>query len=99
MAKDAARLREARSLDSTVNATQARVAADNVENGFDARPPATVQDASVRNDWLKRIRELVAKGDRDAARASLREYRSRYPDIPVPADLQPLLATPPTKSP
>lgn len=84
----------------TVNAMRAKAAvAADTENGYDARPPATVQDTSVRNDWLKRIRELMAQGDRDAARRSLLEYRARYPDATIPADLQPLLATPPAKTP
>ena len=84
----------------TVNAMRAKAAvAADTENGYDARPPATVQDTSVRNDWLKRIRELMAQGDRDGARGSLQEYRARYPDATIPADLQPLLATPPAKTP
>lgn len=86
----------------TVNAMRAKAAAAtsaDTENGYDARPPATVQDTSVRNDWLKRIRELMAQGDRDGARSSLQEYRTRYPDATIPADLQPLLATPPAKTP
>lgn len=81
-----------------MNAMRAKTA-DNTENGYDARPPATVQDTSVRNDWLKRIRELMAQGDRDGARSSLQEYRTRYPDATIPSDLQPLLAPPPTKTP
>lgn len=99
MANDAARSREAKST-AAVNAMRAKAAPDvEIENGYDARPPATVQDASVRNDWLKRIRELVANGDREGARASLQEYKSRYPDATIPADLQPLLASPPAKTP
>lgn len=81
-----------------MNAMRAKTA-DDTENGYDARPPATVQDTSVRNDWLKRIRELMAQGDHDGARSSLQEYRARYPDVAIPADLQPLLATPPAKTP
>ncbi len=82
----------------TVSATRAK-AAEGTENGYDARPPATVQDSSVRSDWLKRIRELMAQGDRDGARSSLLEYKSRYPEATIPADLQPLLAAPPAKTP
>ncbi len=84
----------------TVNAMRAKAAATaDTESGYDARPPATVQDTSVRNDWLKRIRELMAQGDRDGARSSLQEYKTRYPDATIPADLQPLLAAPPAKTP
>ena len=81
-----------------MNAMRAKTAGD-TENGYDTRPPATVQDTSVRNDWLKRIRELMAQGDRDGARSSLLEYKTRYPDATIPSDLQPLLAPPPTKTP
>lgn len=82
----------------TANAMRAKAAvAVDTENGYDARPPATVQDISVRNDWLKRIRELMTQGDRDGARSSLQEYRTRYPEATIPADLQALLATPPAK--
>ena len=80
------------------NAMRAKAQAE-TENGYDARPPATVQDANVRADWLKRIRELMAQGDRDGARRSLQEYKSRYPETAIPADLQPLLAPPPVKTP
>ena len=97
-AEGAVKLREqSKSAPVTVNAMRAKAAAD-TENGYDTRPPATVQDASVRNDWLKRIRELMTQGDRDGARSSLQEYKARYPDAAIPADLQPLLA-PPAKTP
>ena len=81
-----------------INAMRAQKTAD-TEDGYDARPPATVQDANVRTDWLKRIRELMAQGDRTGARSSLQEYKTRYPDATIPADLQPLLAPPPAKTP
>jgi hypothetical protein len=45
----------------------------------------------VRAAWLQRIRELVADGELDAARASLREFVRRHPDEPLPDDLRPLL--------
>jgi len=67
-----------------------------VENGYDARPPATADDASVRDAWLQRIRTLLANGKREEARRSLAEYHARFPATPVPDDLRPLLpATPP----
>jgi hypothetical protein len=37
--------------------------------------------------WLERIRELRNKGDLAQADASLRAFRHRYPDYPLPADL------------
>ncbi|PNS07954.1 hypothetical protein Lysil_2130 [Lysobacter silvestris] len=97
-AESAAKAREAKTATPAMNAMRVQSAAD-TENGYDARPPATVQDSNVRSDWLKRIRELMAQGDRDGARSSLQEYKTRYPDATIPADLQPLLAAPPPKSP
>jgi resuscitation-promoting factor RpfA len=44
----------------------------------------------ARDAWLARIRELVAAGESDAARASLREFMHRYPDTPLPDDLRAL---------
>jgi hypothetical protein len=97
-ANSAAKAREARGAAPPLTAARVQSTTD-TENGYDARPPATVQDSSVRADWLKRIRELVTQGDRDGARRSLQEYKARYPEATIPADLQPLLATPPAKTP
>ncbi len=58
---------------------------------IDDEPPASADSPEVREAWLKRVRELVTQGDRDAARDSLREYRRRYPDAAIPDDLRPLL--------
>jgi len=54
-------------------------------------PPATVASPQVRDAWLARIRELVAAGREDEARASLAEFQRRYPAFAVPQDLRPLL--------
>lgn len=59
---------------------------------IDDEPPASADSPEVREAWLKRVRELVTQGDRDAARDSLREYRRRYPDAAIPDDLRPLLS-------
>lgn len=63
-------------------------------------PPATAASPAVRDAWLARIRELAAAGRTDEARASLAEFRHRYPAYAVPEDLRPLLpATAPSPSP
>lgn len=63
---------------------------------FDARlhedPPATADSPEIHRMWLERIRELRDAGDLQAARESLREYRRRHPDQPLPADLAGLLS-------
>lgn len=53
-------------------------------------PPATADSPDVRNAWLRRIGELMQEGKLDLARASLAEFRRRYPDAAVPAELRPL---------
>lgn len=54
-------------------------------------PPATVDSPGIHHAWLERIRELREAGDTGAALESLREYRRRYPDQPLPDDLHGLL--------
>ncbi|HEY1070635.1 MAG TPA: hypothetical protein VGE33_08885 [Thermomonas sp.] len=54
-------------------------------------PPATADAPAVREAWLRRIGELARQGQRDAARASLEEFRRRYPDATVPPALRELL--------
>jgi hypothetical protein len=75
------------------------------ESGFDAAaaadqaagdepmrevPPATADSPEVREAWLQRIRELVAAGQTEAARASLKEFVRRHPDASLPDDLRAL---------
>ncbi len=55
-------------------------------------PPASADSPQVQQAWLQRVRQLVAEGKPDAARASLREYRHRYPEATLPEDLRALLA-------
>ncbi|MFC0677603.1 hypothetical protein ACFFGH_07065 [Lysobacter korlensis] len=57
-----------------------------------AGPPASVsEDALLAPDlWFERIRERRARGETDAAIESLRRFRVRHPDVPVPADLRDL---------
>jgi hypothetical protein len=62
-------------------------------------PPATAASPEVRDAWLARIRELAAGGRSDEARASLSEFRRRYPAFAIPEDLQPLMAEPATSQP
>ncbi len=52
--------------------------------------PATVDSPEVRRAWLRRIGELVQEGRVDDAKASLAEFRRRYPDVPLPPELRAL---------
>ena len=42
--------------------------------------------------WLSRIRSLAAEGNREEAKKQLTEFRRRYPQFPLPAEMQKLLA-------
>lgn len=60
---------------------------------YDDRPPVSAGSPEFRQAWLQRIHDHVAKGEQEAARASLQEFRRRYPGIELPEDLRKLAAT------
>lgn len=80
------------SLDTvTVERDAAREAED--ASGFsdqaiDDEPPATADSPGVQQAWLQRIRELIADGEREAAKASLAEFKRRHPQVALPQDLR-----------
>lgn len=51
-------------------------------------PPATVDSPAVRDAWLHRIGELLEQGEREQAKASLAEFRRRYPAATLPPALR-----------
>ena len=57
-------------------------------------PPATANSPEVREAWLRRIAELQQEGRVDEAKASLAEFRRRYPQAKLPPALRTL--EPPT---
>lgn len=57
---------------------------------IDEGPPATADSPAVQRAWLRRIRALVDAGEIDAARASLDEFKRRYPRYALPTDLDAL---------
>jgi resuscitation-promoting factor RpfA len=63
------------------------------EYRFDDRPPVSADSAEFRQAWLQRIRGHIAKGESEAARNSLQEFRRRYPEVELPEDLRKLAAT------
>lgn len=65
---------------------------DFADQPLDEQPPASADSPQVQQAWLQRVRVLIAQGDLDAARDSLREYRRRYPRAVLPDDLRALLA-------
>jgi hypothetical protein len=66
---------------------------------FDERPPVSADSSEFRQAWLQRIRERLARGEEQAARESLQEFRRRYPDVELPEDLRKLAATLPPPAP
>ena len=68
-------------------------------DGYDDRPPVSADSSEFRQAWLQRIRVHIAKGDTDAAREGLQEFRRRYPDVELPEDLRKLAATLPPPTP
>ncbi len=64
-----------------------------VSDKYDDRPPVSADSPEFRRAWLQRIRGHIAKGEQDAARASLQEFRRRYPGVELPEDLRKLAAT------
>ena len=53
-------------------------------------PPATADSPEVREAWLRRIGELLEQGKADEAKASLAEFKRRYPDAALPPELRKL---------
>ena len=53
-------------------------------------PPATMDAPAARDAWLRRIGELQQQGRVDDAKASLAEFRRRYPDAVLPPELRKL---------
>ena len=53
-------------------------------------PPATMNAPAARDAWLRRIGELQQQGRIDDAKASLTEFRRRYPDALLPPELRKL---------
>lgn len=50
------------------------------------------EDAQLpERDWLQRIEQRLAHGDRDGARASLRRFAEKYPQTELPPELRALL--------
>ncbi len=68
-------------------------------DGYDDRPPVSADSPEFRQAWLQRIRVKIAKGDTDAAREGLQEFRRRYPDVELPDDLRKLATTLPPSTP
>jgi resuscitation-promoting factor RpfA len=87
-ARDNVRTFEARKAAAPATATEHDV--EFAEPDEEVVPPATADSPQVRDAWLQRIRELAKAGRLDDARASLSEFRHRYPGVVLPDDLRAL---------
>ena len=94
--------REQRSLASGNAAAQAQDAAERaatdattldtvtIDDPGEDVPPATADSPEVRDAWLLRIGELLKQGKTEDAKASLAEFKRRYPDATLPPELRKL---------
>jgi hypothetical protein len=81
---------------------QAPPAALEESDALPARAQGVLPAASVRNDpeaWISFIEALLDARDETGAQQSLREFRRRYPDFPLPADLRALTDSPDAQPP
>ena len=53
-------------------------------------PPATAASPAVRDAWLRRITQLLEQGKQQDAKASLAEFKRRYPSAVLPPALKAL---------
>jgi|GEM_PF-1181768 len=60
------------------------------EHEMDDLPPATADSPEVQRAWLAQIRELLANGQTETARASLAEFKRRNARYALPEDLRDL---------
>lgn len=77
-----------------VTVTGSRIARERegfTDEELDEQPPATADSPQVQRAWLQRIREMVAAGNLEEARASLGEFKRRYPRYALPDDLRELV--------
>ncbi len=74
-------------------------AASVADQPYDEQPPVSADSPQFRQAWLQRIRDQLTKGETEAARQSLQEFRRRYPGTELPDDLKKVAATLPPPSP
>lgn len=74
-------------------------AASTADQPYDDQPPVSADSPQFRQAWLQRIRNLLAKGETEAGRNSLQEFRRRYSDSELPEDLKKVAATLPPPTP
>ncbi len=80
-------------------AAPAASAASVADQPYDDQPPVSADSPEFRQAWLQRIRNLFAKGQTEAGRTSLQEFRRRYPDSELPDDLKKIAANLPPPAP
>ncbi len=71
-------------------ATLGSITVADPEQADEEVPPATADSPEVREAWLRRIGELLKQDKVEEAKASLTEFRRRYPHAIVPPELRKL---------
>ncbi len=74
-------------------------AASAADQAYDDQPPVSADSPQFRQAWLQRIRDQLTKGETEAARQNLQEFRRRYPNTELPEDLKKVAATLPPPTP
>lgn len=82
--------RAASSLPETRNEVDRAADAGFVDDPEEDIPPATASSPAVRDAWLRRISQLLEQGNRQEAKASLAEFKRRYPNVLLPPPLRAL---------
>lgn len=65
-----------------------------MEEPTPSQEPTSTAIPDDPQDWLKDIRALLERGEREAAVESLEAFKARYPDYPLEDDLSALLKNP-----
>jgi hypothetical protein len=88
LAKESAIRAEKESAAKAVSPSAAPVSAARLKQGMSRMQAATPLMESPEQ-WVESIRKMLREGQIEAARTRLQELRKRFPDFPLPPDLEP----------
>jgi hypothetical protein len=88
LAKESAIRAEKESAAKSVSPSAAPVSAARLKQGMSRMQVATPLMESPEQ-WVESIRKMLREGQIEAARTRLQELRKRFPDFPLPPDLEP----------
>jgi hypothetical protein len=84
---------EGTSIEATIDERNAATAAPAAQSAPVQRATAVGPESGARDpeEWIADIEEQLAKGNRELAKAAVKNFRSRYPDYKLPDALEKLL--------